>query len=324
MKMLFLNESDIESLVDMRATVSCLENAFREQSLQRVLLPDRQIFQEKGSAAIVRVMAASATTIKALGLKVLLGSPKTRRSDASYFVTLLFDPGDAALLAVLSSKRLTQLRTGGASAIATKCLAKQDASTIGLIGAGVQGLGQLEGIASVISLKGGFVFDVIQDNARKLIENARTRFGLSLTRASGLEEVYDADVLCTATTSTTPILFGEKLKSGSHINAVGSNAPDRQEIDESVLGKSRIFVDRKEQVLKESGDFMIPIKAGHYSPEKIEGEVCDVLAGKIKGRKSRSEITLFKSVGIALEDIAVARLAYDLALKKGVGQEFSA
>ncbi len=315
---LLLKEPDVDALLDMKTTVACLEAAFREQSEGRTILPERQVIQ---TSTVVRIMAASAEQIKAIGLKALLGTPAKRKPQATYFVTLLFDPEDAHLLAVISAGRLTQLRTGGASAVATRYLARPRTTTLGVVGAGVQGFGQLEGIASVCKLKSGFVFDLDESRAKNLVEKAKTKFGIELRHTSRIEDLYEVDVLCTATTSLKPLLFGHLLRPGTHVNAVGSNAPNRQELDESTLLRAKVFLDHKEQALKESGDLMIPIRHGSYKPQNIAGEICDVITGKVNGRTSDTDVTLFKSVGFALEDIAVARTTYDIAISRGIGIE---
>ena len=142
---LILKESDVNQLLDMKSAIACLEGAFREQSKKRFLMPERQVFKATDSA-VVRVMAASMPKFGTLGLKVLLGIPAKRTAGSTYFVVLLFSPEDASLLAVISARRLTQLRTGGASAIATKYLARRSFGLVGILGAGVQGYGQLGGI----------------------------------------------------------------------------------------------------------------------------------------------------------------------------------
>ena len=156
---------------------------------------------------------------------------------------------------------------------------------------------------------------------RAFAEKAKSDLGVRVRPAEQLEQLYEADLLCTATTSVKPLIFGSKLREGTHLNAIGSNAPNRREIDHTVLLKSKVFVDEIGQVLKESGDVIIPISQCLYKSESIAGELADVITVKIKGRTSDSDITMFKSVGIALEDLAVSRAAYDLALRKGVGQE---
>jgi ornithine cyclodeaminase/alanine dehydrogenase-like protein (mu-crystallin family) len=319
---LILNESDVSELVDMKTAISCLENVFREQSEKRFLLPERQFFKAADNA-VVRIMAASIPQLNSLGLKVLLGVPAKRAANATYFAVLLLNPYDARLLAVISAGRLTQLRTGAASAVATNYLARSGISTVGVLGAGVQGYGQLEGIHAVAKLKEALVFDIDPSRVEALTKKATNELGVTVRPAHQIEELYATDVISTATTSVKPLIFGEKLRGGTHVNAVGSNAPNRQEIDHSVLLKSRVFTDKTEQALKESGDLVIPISQGIYRPENIVGELADVVTAKIKGRTSNSDVTLFKSVGIALEDVAVAHTVYELATRKGVGREIA-
>jgi len=316
---LLLTEADVNQLLDMRGAVTCLEKAFREQSEKRFQMPERQVFKASDSA-VVRVMMASMPKLDTLGLKVLLGVPAKRKVDSTYFAIMLFNPDDASLLAIISAGRLTQLRTGAASGIATKFLAKKT-SSIGILGAGVQGYGQLEGVAAATKVEEGVVFDIDVPRVRSFAEKAERELGIKVRQARAIDELYQADVICTATTSVKPLIFGAQLRAGMHVNAVGSNAPNRQEIDPTTLQRSRIFVDDTAQVLKESGDLIIPIQAGVYKAASIAGELADVVAGKVKGRTSESDITMFKSVGIALEDVAVGHAACELAATKGMGRQ---
>lgn len=317
---LILTEADVNMLLDMGSAISCLEKAFREQSEKRFQMPERQVFKATDSA-VVRVMMASMPKLDTLGLKVLLGVPAQRKAGFTYFVVMVFDQDDAHLLAIISAGRLTQLRTGAASGIATRYLARGSISEVGIVGAGVQGYGQLEGIVAATQVDEAVVFDIDEPRVRSFAERAERELGIKVKQARAIEDVYEAGVLCTATTSVKPLILGAKLREGMHLNAVGSNAPNRQEIDHTTLQRSRVFVDDTIQALKESGDLIIPIQDGTYKADSLAGELADVVAGKLKGRTSDSDITLFKSVGIALEDVAVGRAAYELALTKGAGQQ---
>ena len=319
---LILSESDVRELLDMRSAISSVETAFEEQSKKRFLLPERQVFKSTDSA-VVRLMAASLPQLHILGLKVLLGVPAKRKIDSTYFLVLLLSPEDASLLAIISAGRLTQLRTGAASAVATRHLAKHGFGSVGILGAGVQGYAQLEAMVATANLKDVVIYDMDGPRSQAMAEKAKSEFGVKARVASQIDELYEKDVVCTATTTVKPLLFGDKLREGTHVNAIGSNAPTRQEIDYTVLLKSRVFTDKTEQVLQEAGDLVIPITQGLYKSDNIIGEIADVITGKITGRNSNSDITLFKSVGIALEDVAVARTIYDLAVQKGLGQEVS-
>jgi ornithine cyclodeaminase/alanine dehydrogenase-like protein (mu-crystallin family) len=306
--------------MDMKSTIASLEAAFREQSENRVLMPARQVMKEANSDAVVRIMAASASGIRALGLKALLGVPGKRNPDSTYFLTLVLDTSDASILAIIAANRLTQLRTGAASGIATKYLARRDSHAMGVLGAGVQGYGQLEGVATATSISKVVVYDLDAGKVEAIASQAKKKLGVDVQRAEKIEDLYKCDIICTATPASKPVIFGSPLGPGTHINAIGSNAPNRQEIDVSVLQRSRVFVDRLEQVVEEAGDLAIPIQQGLYSASNVVGNLCDVITGRLAGRADDSQITLFKSVGIALEDIAVARRAYELAIEKGMGQ----
>jgi ornithine cyclodeaminase/alanine dehydrogenase-like protein (mu-crystallin family) len=266
-------------------------------------------------------MVASMPRLQGLGLKVLLGVPAKRKVSSAYFLVLLLDSDDASLLAIISAGRLIHLRTGAASAVATKHLAKDGVGSVGILGAGVQGYAQLEAMATSIHLKEASIYDIDMRRSQAVAVKAKSNLGVDTRAATQIEELYEKDVICTPTTALKPLIFGDKLREGVHINAIGSNAPNRQEIDYTVLLKSKVFTDKTEQVLQEAGDLIIPISQGLYKADNIVGEIADVITGKVKGRASNGDITLFKSVGIALEDVAVARTIYDLAVQKGVGQE---
>jgi alanine dehydrogenase len=305
--------------MNMKSTIATLEAAFKEQSENRVLMPPRQVMKEANSDAVVRIMAASASGIQSLGLKALLGVPAKRKPHSTYFLTLVLDTSDASILAIIAANRLTQLRTGAASGIATKYLARHDSHAMGVLGAGVQGYGQLEGVATTTSISKAVVYDIDSAKVEAMATQSKSKLGVDVRRAERIEDLYKCDIICTATPASKPVVFGSSVGPGTHINAIGSNAPDRQEIDASVLLKSRVFVDRLEQAVEEAGDLAIPIKQGLYSATNVAGNLCDVMTGRLSGRVDDSQITLFKSVGIALEDIAVARRAYELAMQNGVG-----
>jgi len=320
---LLITEDDVKELMDSKRTIHSLESAFSLQSQGHVQMPNRQVMKEEGSSAVVRVMPASVPGLNALGVKLLLGVPATRKVGSTYFATMVFDTIDGSLLAIVAANRLTQLRTGAASGIATKHLAKSDAKSVGILGAGVQGYGQLEGVSASIPIETAMVYDIDKAKVESMINRARDDLGITLKKAENAETIYENDVICTATPSSEPILFGNRLNPGTHINAIGSNAPNRQEIDLEVLRRSRIFVDKLEQTLEEAGDIVIPIKRGQFSADRIAGNLCDVITGKVRGRESASQVTLFKSVGIAIEDVSVARSVYEAALEKGSGKEIS-
>lgn len=318
---LVLDEESVSKLVDVTSIISSVENTLKEYSEKRAIMPARYQLDRPESTGTIRVMLAASPASQAAGLKVLTGTAGKRAPDRTYFVIMLFDQ-DGSLLSILSANRLTQLRTGAASAVATRYLARRDSTTLGLIGAGVQGFGQVEAISHVMRIERGLVYDVSMQQTKKIQKIAADRLGLSLELAQSANEVAESsDVLVTATTSDHPLFNGSIVRPGTHINAVGSNMPSRVELDTDVLRKSRVYVDSLEQATKESGDFINAIAKGAYKPADIVGEIGEVIAGKKPGRTDSRDITVFKSVGIAVEDLAAAQTIYRLALREKVGVE---
>ncbi len=318
---LILDENNVEELIDIPSTVQRLEEAFKELGRGKVMMPVRTRLSLPESFGTIRLMPAALIDSKISGLKVLCGTAGHRKEGENYFVIQLHDYDDGALKCIMSANRLTQLRTGALSAVATKLLARKDSKVFGLIGSGVQGRGQLEAICSTISFEEGYIFDIFQDNARKLAEFATSKFGIQFKVAESIEYIAKkADVLSTSTTSSSPILNSSMVKPGVHINAIGSNLPSRRELDESILRVSKIFVDSRDQAIEESGD-LEPIKQGKIPKHAIFAELSEALVGAKPGRVNDSEITIFKSVGVALQDIATANLLFNRAIERKIGNE---
>jgi len=318
---LILNESDVAGLIDMSSVISAVEGALELYSKKGAIMPTRYQMEVPGTPGTIRVMLAALPASKASGLKVLTGTAGKRVETGNYFVIMLFDP-DGSLRSILSANRLTQLRTGAASAVATKYLARKESKIIGLIGGGVQGLGQIEGISNVMKDREWLIFDALPQNAEKTAKVALEEFGLKMEISKSADEVAaKSDVLITATTSREPVFNPDVVKRGSHINAIGSNLPSRRELDEKILNKAKVVVDSVEQSIKESGDLLDPISRGTYDAQKIYAEIGQIVAGDKPGRENNEEVTIFKSVGLAVEDIATASLAYTLGVKKNRGIE---
>lgn len=189
---------------------------------------------------------------------------------------------------------------------------------------GVQGLGQIEAVSQVMKMKSGLVYDISNEQAERIVKFAKERLSCDFDVSNSPEQLASkVDVLITSTTSTQPLFNGSIIKPGTHINAIGSNMPSRRELDVEILRRSKVVVDSLDQAPKESGDLVQPISHGEYDVGKIHSEIGDVISGRKLGRVTDDEITLFKSVGIAVEDIAVARRIYELAVKQGIGAELT-
>jgi ornithine cyclodeaminase/alanine dehydrogenase-like protein (mu-crystallin family) len=266
-------------------------------------------------------MAAIVPDMGGFGLKTLTGTPGKRKPGSTYFAMLYFDVGTAALLALIPATHITGIRTGAASGVATKYLAREDARTVGLFGAGFQGRNQVAAIREVRPVSRVTIFDVVDAPARALAKELEAD-GIEATIAGSPEEtVRGSDIIASATTASEPPIRGEWLDAGTHVNAVGANAPTKREVDAEAFSRARVVVDFEAQVLQEAGDLIAAIESGNFSKDGIHAELGDVVIGKKKGRESRDQITLFKSVGVAIEDVAVAAWVYGEAKKRGLGTD---
>ena len=310
---ILLRESDVEKLATVNMAVEAVEHAFRLQGQQNAdNAPRRRCRADHG---FLHVMSASLPTLGYAGLKSY-----TSISGVNRFAFLLYKD-DGRLLAVIEAERLGQLRTGGASAVATKYMAREDSSRLGLFGTGLQARSQLQAVCSVRPVKTVIAYSRNPEKRDKFCKEMTEITGLDVRPASVPEEaVKDMDIVVTATTSKEPVFKGEWLSSGTHINAIGANFLSKQEIDVVAVEKSAcVVVDSCEQAMLESGDLDFAAKAGAFYWEDAR-ELGLVVVGEFPGREDAGEITLFESQGIALEDVALAARIYEQAVKKGLGE----
>ena len=311
---LILTETEVEELLDMPSVLDAVEGVLRQHAegratnrvRRRVALPN----------AGLNVMFAGAPEIGALGLKAYTASRAGYR-----FYTMLFDPESGELLAVIQSDKLGQMRTGAASGVATKHLAREDANTLGIYGAGWQAESQLGAIAAVRDLERVVVHSRSEDKRKAFADKMGERLGIKVETTHAAEEPAAQDIVVTATSSSEPILFGEWLRPGTHVNAAGSNFLFKSEIDREVVKRAAfVCVDSREELGLEAGDLMPSLETGVILPEAIR-ELGQVIAGQVKGRRGPEDITLFASQGLALQDIAATRVVYDRALERDVGRD---
>jgi ornithine cyclodeaminase/alanine dehydrogenase-like protein (mu-crystallin family) len=300
-----LREEDVRSLLRMEELIPAIVDALRDLSSGKVEQPMRLVLPVSEHKGFFGVMPASGG---ALGAKLVTFYPNNKGMPTHHAMILLFRPETGEPLVTMDGRLITEMRTAAASAVATDALAREDASVLAILGSGVQARSHLEALRLVRKFR-----EVRVWSPRNSSEFAR-RHGISAS-ASAEEAVRGAAVIVVATAATTPILMGEWLSPGAHINAVGATRPNWRELDDDALRKARIYVDSREAAMKESGDI---IAAGH-----IFAEIGEVLAGSKSGRESDEEITLFKSVGVAVEDIVAADLVYRKAgmtrLRQGYG-----
>jgi alanine dehydrogenase len=311
---LILTESEVGELLDLPSTLDAVEAVLRDQAEGKATnRARRRVALPKSS---LNYMAAGAPGIGALGLKAY----SVARAGARFY-TMLFDPESGELLSVLQSDRLGQMRTGAASGVATKHLARGDATTLGLYGAGWQAESQLEAIAAVRDLTRVIVHSRSEESRKQFAEKMSERLGMEVETTHSADEPAAQDIVVTATSAKEPVLLGEWLRPGAHVNAAGSNFLFKSEIDREVVRRaSFVCVDSREELGLEAGDLLNPLETGLILPEAIY-ELGQVIAGQVGGREGPEDITLFASQGLALEDLAAARVVYDRAVERDVGRE---
>jgi ornithine cyclodeaminase/alanine dehydrogenase-like protein (mu-crystallin family) len=301
---------EIRSALAMPAAIRAVADALIQLSSGRALAPPRTSLEIPGSRTTALVMAAYLPGTRRIGLKLIslcednpaLGLPLAQA------LTVVMDAERGAPLAVLEAGHLTAVRTGAASGAATGALARRDARVAAVFGAGVQGRTQLEALAAVRPLVKAFVVDSDARAAALFAAEMSRTLGFEIEPASPATALRDADIVSTATTSATPVFRDEDLKPGVHINAVGSYKPHVRELPGETIRRARLFVDERRSCLEEAGDILIPLREGSIGEDHIRAEIGEVLAGLRPGRGSEDEITVFKSVGNAVEDLAVAAL----------------
>lgn len=321
--MLFLCRKDLENVLTMRETIVAVEEAFRELISGTAVMPTRAGLLVSDRAGWVGAMPAYLSRADALTTKIVTSyedNPSKYGLPTVMAVIVLNDPDTGKPEAVLEGTFITAMRTGAASGVATKYLARRDAKTVGVFGAGVQAKTQLEAIREVRNVKSALVYDVVPDKARRFADEMSRRLRIDLRTAKGPEDVVKkSDIIATASTSRTPVFDGTLLNEGTHINAIGSFRPDARELDDSTIRRSKLVVDCLEAALEEAGDIIIPLKSGVISREHIHAELGQVVAGVKPARENDEEITVFKSVGLGIQDAAVANLAYRKALEAKIG-----
>lgn len=321
METVFISQDEVRELLPMEACIDAIRGALADlargdgiQPLRRVMwLPDKI-----GALGMMPGYLGSSETVGIKTITVFPGNAGTEY-DSHQGTVMLFDATNGRLKAVIDATEITAIRTAAASAVATDHLARTDSSVLAVLGAGVQGRAHVRAIPLVRPIEEIRVWTRTPESAQTLADEGRVRIAGSVDEA-----VAGADIICTTTASPDPILFGSQLEPGMHVNAVGSSVPFARELDSDAMGRSRIFVDRRESALNESGDFLMAQADGVATEDDIVAEVGDVIVGSHPGREAESDITLFESLGLAVEDLAAGDLVYRSALasEKGVGIEF--
>lgn len=314
---IFLDEQTVKRLVGMKDALEATEEVFREAGNGNVAnVPRIRVPLNDGT---LRITAAVLNYRGYYGVKV--SSTKIFGHNAGRVFCLYKEEG-GELCAIVQVFAMGALRTGAASGVATRYLSNEDSSVLGVIGSGRQAKTQVEAIASVRNIKEVRAFSRSPEKRAQFCQDIEASFGIKTRPVETAQDaVTHCDIVVTATTSTTPILLGQWLSPGTHVNAIGANYEYRRELDSEVPARANfIATDDKEQVQYESTDLVAPVREGHFSWDKVT-PLGSVVAGHVKGRTSRDDITLFKSLGIAIEDVALAVRAYEKAIAQGMGEQ---
>lgn len=313
---LHINESEVRQILTMKMAIDAVEDVSRKQAAGSVVVQPRRRF-ELPNGGFFHYMAAMDREAGFIAMKqYTYVKGKTR------FLVPLYEIATGALLALIEADYMGQQRTGAASGVATKYLARQNARIAAIIGSGGQAKTQLEAVASVRKLDSARAYGRDPERRAKFCQEMSQRLGIEVHAAtSAAEAVHGADIITTATTSPKPVLSGADIPTGVHINAIGANHAHKRELDDAAIAKADlIFVDSLAQSKQEAGDLILPFEKEPQRWEKVH-ELSDLVAGKVPGRTSDSQITLFKSNGIAAWDLAVAVIVYNLAVQRHLGRE---
>lgn len=320
-----LSEQDVRMVLPMRDLIDAMETALSRFSSGAVTQPLRSVIEVGLQKAFVGMMPALITDPATLGTKVVsvFGSNTSVGLPTHLATIVLLDPMTGELLALMDGRFITEARTAAVSAVSVKHLARPAAKRLAIIGTGVQARSHLEAIAIVQTLEEVRVWSPSAEHRAAFLREMRARTNAVITATESAREAVDgADIIVLATASHDPVIQSGWIADGAHICAIGACRPDQREMDSALVGRGRVFVDSRTGALAESGDILIPIKEGAFDQRHLAGELGEVVLRKIAGRQSPADVTIFKSLGMAVEDVAAAHLAYVKAAERGLGRGF--
>jgi len=328
MRVLVLSHRDVLAALAPDACADAMAAVLAGHARGETFLPLRSVMRPPDAAGFLGLMpawgaahdeAAAAFALKAV--VIIPGNP-ARGLDAHQGLVTLFDGQTGQPTAILDASAVTLIRTAAVTAVATSVLARRDAKTLAILGAGVQARAHLRALAGVREFGEVRVYAPTQEHARRLAEQAGDAFESSCVAASPADALRGADVVVAATSSREPVLRREWLAPGAHVNAVGASTPAAREIDTATVAASALFCDSRESLRNEAGEFLLAVADGAIPGEQhVRAELGEVLAGMAPGRRDEGELTLFRSLGLGIEDLAAARVAVAAATEQGLGTE---
>lgn len=319
MSVLVLGERDVETLLDMRACIAAMEKVLAALTRDELHQPLRQMIRPPQTDTLFGLMPAYRGTDRpTYALKEIVVAPENpaRGMDSHQGAVLLHDGQTGELVALLNASPITAIRTAAVSAVATRALARPDARTVAILGAGVQARAHVEAMRAILERPQIRIWSRTAATATALAKDLDVEVA-----TTAHEAVANADVICTVTTARQPILQREWLSDGVHINAIGSASPAARELDAATVAAASLFVDRRESATAEAGDYLLALADGAIGEDHIRAELGEVLVGRHPGRQRADEITIFESLGIGVEDLAAAELVVEAARARGIGRE---
>jgi len=329
MQVLIVNHHEVHQWLSMSECMDVMAETLKMLNRGNAVNPLRQAMWLPDKSGLIGMMPAYLGDTGVMGLKAISVFPGNHATkyDSHQGTVMLFETKNGRLLAMMDAGKITAIRTAAVSGVATRLLAGDDAANLAILGSGVQAKTHLEAMQVARKITGVRVWSRNLSHAQKFADQESTDRNIPIKAADTVEEaVRGADIICTVTSATEPILQGAWISPGTHINAVGSSVAFARELDTEAVVKSKLFVDRRESTVNEAGDFLFPKKEGVIGDDHIRGEIGEILLDRIGGRASSEEITLFKSLGLAVEDVASAHYIYQKLLKqnKGIWVEFGA
>ena len=321
--MLLLNETDVRQLLSMGDLIETMESALAEFSAGRTQQPLRTVLEVGPSHAFFGVMPAFMPAAGALGTKLVtvFGSNAAIGLPSHLATILLMDATTGELLSVMDGRYITEARTAAVSAVSTRLLAREDAGVVAILGSGVQARSHLRALSHVRALREVRVWSPSEANRRAFAEEMHREIAVPVAASPSVQAAVDgADIIALTTAAREPVLKNEWVADGAHLAAVGACRPDQREMETALVKRARTFVDSRTGALAEAGDLVLPMREGAIDATHIAGELGELAAGTVTGRRTANEVTLFKSLGMAVEDVAAAHLAYQRATERGLGR----
>jgi ornithine cyclodeaminase/alanine dehydrogenase-like protein (mu-crystallin family) len=331
MKILVLSDKEVLELLPMKECIAVMREALIALAAGKAHQPLRTIIRPPDAKGVMGLMPAymsgGITDYQAaFGLKAICVFPGNPANgmDAHQGAVLLFSADTGELLAMMNASAITAIRTAAVSGVATDLLATPGACNLAIIGSGVQARSHLRAMSEVRSIKRCRIASRHFEHAQRFVEELRQEFSFALEPVETIEAaLVTADLIVTVTTAVEPIVRREWIAAGAHLNVVGSSTPKAREVDSETMAAASLFVDRRESTINEAGDYLLAVRDGVIGPDHIRGEIGQILNGTKPGRTSPEEITLFKSLGIAIEDLFAAEYLYRKARERNVGTQVS-